>query len=368
MASWFYNKVLKHTTTPAAIKQLTLSPSNSQNNNILHDQESSSVYVPRYIGKFVKNNRQKLAKYYSLTSIQEIVPELGQSGTAYMAVPVRKTPVQERTLSRKATLVYDTSRQKKIKKAVVFDMDETIGSFTELFYIWNEIRPADYIFSRDKYLFIELADIYPELLRPGIITILKYIREQINGGNCYKLHVYTNNQCTYPEWIQLLIYYFDELVHKNHESSMFEKPICAFKINNTIIEKNRTTNAKSHADLIRCSILPETTEICFVDDTKFEKMVNERVYYIRPPPYKNPLSYETMETRFVEKYARPFPTTVRKQWFLKNKDNLKTEKEISKKILYYIREFFMMKYVPKETKKIGVKLGKFTRKNTAIRL
>ncbi len=323
MASWFYNKFTNKSDNTTSDNMQTTA-TDQLNNDI-----SSNVYIPRYIGNFVKKKITRASKYSPPKNISS---------------------------------VYESSH-KKLKKAIVLDVDETIGSFTELFFIWNAIRPADYFFSRDKTLFIDLAELYPEVLRPGMISILKYIHEQIREENCYKLHIYTNNQCTYPEWIQLLVYYLDYLVHKNGEPSIFEKPICAFKINDRVIEHKRTCHSKTHGDLIQCSILPETTEICFVDDTKFEKMIHERVYYIQPPPYKHNLSYEMMSSRFISKYNQPFPTSIKKLWFMNSeKINAKHELEISKKILYYIREFFTMKYYTKDTKRIQFKIGKFTRK------
>lgn len=331
MASWFYNKFTNKSKHSEHDSESTTAILPLKKNDLI-------IYIPRYIGNFIKPKINRLNKYSPSKSINSI---------------------------------YDSSVSTKIKKAVILDVDETIGSFTELFFIWNAIRPHDYEFTRDKTLFIDLAKLYPEVLRPGMIMILKHIHEQIRAGNCHKLHIYTNNQCTYPEWIQLLINYLDYLLHQNKEPSIFEKPICAFKINDRVIEHKRTCHSKTHSDLIKCSILPQTTEICFIDDTKFEKMINERVYYIQPPPYKHTISYEEMKSRFTSKYNTIFPTTIKKQWFIPQSNEWSSAKkellqkheiEISKKILYYIRDFFMMRYKPKDTKKIQIKIGKFTRK------
>ena len=75
------------------------------------------------------------------------------------------------------------------------------------------------------------------------------------------------------------------LEQKQNVSGLFDQLICAFKINNVIIEPNRTSTAKTHNDLIRCSLLPKTSEICFIDDKYFEGMDSGRVYYIQPKPY-----------------------------------------------------------------------------------
>ena len=51
----------------------------------------------------------------------------------------------------------------------------------------------------------------------------------------------------------------------NTEYDVFEKIINAFKVNNKIIEHNRTTHKKTYNDFINCTILPENIKICFID-------------------------------------------------------------------------------------------------------
>ena len=62
-------------------------------------------------------------------------------------------------------------------KVVVFDLDETLGSFTELGMFWEALQ--DYF---DGQLtdddFYKIVDMFPEILRPNIVTILNYLKRE----------------------------------------------------------------------------------------------------------------------------------------------------------------------------------------------
>jgi hypothetical protein len=140
---------------------------------------------------------------------------------------------------------------------------------------------------------------------------------------------------------------------------LFDQIICAFKIGNKCVELSRTSHQKNHEDLISCTLLPKTTEICFVDDTEFSQMKQDRVYYIRPRPYYHGLSLDEMMHRvfffFRDKMAVNeliFSNDYWHQWFSLNgrkesnlspsPKNLVIEMEISKKMMFSIKEFFIL--------------------------
>ena len=77
-------------------------------------------------------------------------------------------------------------------KIVVFDLDETLGSFVELGMFWDAINNT--LGKQDSSHFNEILDLYPEFLRPKIIKILKYILDRKSDGTCNKIMIYTNNQ------------------------------------------------------------------------------------------------------------------------------------------------------------------------------
>ena len=57
-------------------------------------------------------------------------------------------------------------------KVVVFDLDETLGYFSQFGQLWNELIPNKDID------FNELFDLYPEFLRPNIWEILQFLNEK----------------------------------------------------------------------------------------------------------------------------------------------------------------------------------------------
>ena len=57
-------------------------------------------------------------------------------------------------------------------KVVVFDLDETLGYFSQFGQLWNELIPNKDID------FNELFDLYPEFLRPNILEILQFLNEK----------------------------------------------------------------------------------------------------------------------------------------------------------------------------------------------
>jgi|LauGreSuBDMM15SN_2_FD.fasta_scaffold13285_2 hypothetical protein len=237
------------------------------------------------------------------------------------------------------------------KKVVVFDLDETLGSFGDLYLLWTGVQHI-----LPKYTdFSTFADIYPEFLRYGILNILQFIYEKKQKGECYKIYIYTNNQCP-KTWVQSICHFFQYKLRIT-KPVLFDQIIRAFKIGNKCIELGRTSHQKSHEDLISCTLLPKTAEICFVDDTEFSQMKQDRVYYIRPRPYHHGLSLEEMMNRlfsfFREKTSVTellFSNDYWHQWFLLNgrkestvsPKNLAVEIEISKKMMFSIKEFFIL--------------------------
>ncbi len=69
---------------------------------------------------------------------------------------------------------YTKKHKTKYLKVLVFDLDETLGDFSDLEMIWNAIQSYNDV-PNDEALFKELLDLYPEFLRYGIISILEYL-------------------------------------------------------------------------------------------------------------------------------------------------------------------------------------------------
>jgi hypothetical protein len=67
-------------------------------------------------------------------------------------------------------------------KIVVFDLDETLGYFTELGIFWDCLKNYLKQESNKTILtqsdFNDVLDLFPEFLRPNIINILTYLKKR----------------------------------------------------------------------------------------------------------------------------------------------------------------------------------------------
>jgi hypothetical protein len=198
--------------------------------------------------------------------------------------------------------------------------------------------------------FDELLNLYPEFLRPGILTILEFLHYKKTQGALNKVYIYTNNQCG-KAWVNKIVEYIHEKIGAT--KPLFDDTIYAFKIKNQIVDVRRTTNNKTHGDLIKCTMLKDdTAEICFIDDKKYTRMYGERVYYIQPLPYIHTLSKPDIIHRMMSrdtgilmfvgcgKDALHGALHGALHNFQKDgKHNLTSNIEITRKIMYYVREF-----------------------------
>jgi hypothetical protein len=273
---------------------------------------------------------------------------------------------------------YDKKYQKKYQKIIVFDLDETLGSFGDLYILWSGINNI-HTFDKEKIqdAFNRIIDIYPEFLRYGILNILDFLYSKKASRECDKLFIYTNNICT-PPWVSLIVEYVN--VKLRIKVPLFDKIISAFKINNKIVEISRTQREKTCGDLIRCTLLPKTTEICFIDDTYHRDMVNDKVYYIQPHPYEHGVSTNSIIKRFSSsQFGADFIRNAHMEhtfeeyitdWFYFHKKggesahkNSETDVFVAQKMMYHIKEFFYLTNKKNRTRRKYGRLGRQTRKH-----
>jgi len=265
---------------------------------------------------------------------------------------------------------------KKYQKMIAFDLDETLGSFADLNILWCGLQKITKKSDSEQNNFNHILDLYPEFLRYGILNILEYLYIKKKQGDCDKIYIYTNNNCN-PPWVSLITNYFNYKLNINDD--IFDKSICAFKINNKVLELSRTTQEKTYNDFIKCTLLPKTTEICFVDNTYYRNMENEKVYYIQPLAYYHNVTVKSMIERFIystisnqyndffdskkglEEYLYDWFDTNRLQIDTPTK-NLQLDIFVAQKIMYHIKEFFYLTNRKNKTKKNRIRLTKITRK------
>lgn len=251
-------------------------------------------------------------------------------------------------------------------KIVVFDLDETLGYFVEFGIFWDSLNL--YLMKNNKKElnqndFNNILDLYPEFIRPNIINILNYLKNKKKTNSCQKLMIYTNNQGP-RKWANYIISYFESKI----EFKLVDQVIGAFKINGKRIELNRTTNDKTYTDLISCTQIPVNAEVCFLDDTFYPEMANEKIYYINIKPYIHDLSFAELFERFFKSEISvslvplnkktEFIDYMNKNMQLYNLDIVKKceheyqiDKILSKRILHHLEVFFKSNINKNKTRK-----------------
>lgn len=229
------------------------------------------------------------------------------------------------------------------KKSIVFDMDETLGSFVQLgiFITILENHIHRQITSHEFNIFM---DMFPLYQRPNIITILQYLKKQKQQGKCNKIFIYTNNQGP-KSWALLIKQYFEYKLNY----PLFDKVIHAYKVNNIQVEKNRTTHNKTVKDFFNCTNLNKNAQICFLDDQYHPHMLNPNLYYL----HLNEYHYYYEPTYMFKQFKKEFQLSDIYINYLQNSNQslyldfqenkkhmqLSKEKLISKKILEELRYF-----------------------------
>jgi len=234
-------------------------------------------------------------------------------------------------------------------KVVVFDLDETLGYFTEFAMFFDiltkhlNLRPRLH-----QKVFNQVFDLYPEYLRPHILFILTFLKTKKMTGECTKVLIYTNNRGP-PSWAKMIKSYLEDKIRYK----LFDKIVGAFKVHGKIVEVCRRTNEKTTDDLLRCAKLPENTQICFVDDTHYEGM--ENVYYIKLSPYIYNLHMNTLVSRFLNtsmtdewkinkrefvQYVIEKEASYTYKYHPKDDDEYLIDKIISKKLYTFLVNFF----------------------------
>lgn len=229
-------------------------------------------------------------------------------------------------------------------KIVVFDLDETLGYFTQFGIFWDSLHK--YLNKKDKPSFTDVLELYPEFLRPNIINILNYLKKKKQTDHCNKVLIYTNNVGP-RKWAEQIVAYFEDKINYK----LFDQIIAAFKINGKRVELGRTTQNKTHHDLIQCTKIPQETEICFIDDVFYPGMANDSVYYINIKPYFYSMPFPEMLNRFKTSFpsfcGEDFESLMTEYMdmyhfavFKKKKDEYEVDKILGKHIIHHLQKFF----------------------------
>ena len=83
---------------------------------------------------------------------------------------------------------YKRKRRRSNGRVIAFDLDETLGSFTDLEILWSALQHFTQEYTPIN--FNQLLDLYPEFLRYGIIHILEFLLQKKKMGQCKHIYIY----------------------------------------------------------------------------------------------------------------------------------------------------------------------------------
>ena len=253
-----------------------------------------------------------------------------------------------------------------INKVVVFDLDETLGYFTQLGVLFDTIEL--YTNTDVKFdVFSKLFDLYEEIFRVNIFSILNYLK-RIKSKNNIKIIMYTNNQAE-KNWCLNIVKYIEARL----SCKLFDHIIHAYKIGHKRVEQCRTSHDKKYNDLIKCAKLPENTKVCFIDDQYHKHMKHKNVYYINIKPYTYKIHNIDFFGRFFESKVfneithsnkindeDHFKSFVQNHFknirFVndRNTEDMKSDRVLTKKIMYHIQKFITRKNITRKNRKTHV--------------
>lgn len=192
-----------------------------------------------------------------------------------------------------------------IPKIVVFDLDETLGTFYEFSLLWDFYNEYYKQQNRQQFLsgyslgqtdFNALLDLYTtECIRPMMFHILEYLKLQKINGICDKVIIFTNNQGP-RSWAHMIQTYFETKL----QYPLFDQIVGAYKVNDTLNEPCRTSHDKKYTDFLQCTELSEPIDICFVDDLLHKEMLHPNVFYIKVNPFECHMSKTGWVDRFLQ--------------------------------------------------------------------
>tara|TARA_Y100000741_G_scaffold14141_2_gene11185 strand:+ start:2091 stop:2885 length:795 start_codon:yes stop_codon:yes gene_type:complete len=247
--------------------------------------------------------------------------------------------------------------------AIVFDLDETLGHFSQPYKFWNSLKKFLNTELIDEIYLYSFFDLFPEFFRINIFKILKFIKKKKISGYCDYVMIYTNNNGP-NYWVNIIQNY----IHKKLKYKLFDQIIRAFKINGKTIEICRTTYGKSYKDLLSCTKLPYNTQICFIDDQLHAEMNHDNVWYIYIQPYIFNLEYEKISKKYYKENISLFQkfNKTEKEFFeyMKNLDNInKANYNFNKSQVEKNIDLLISKKLEKDIHDFIVKKSNFTKKN-----
>ena len=220
----------------------------------------------------------------------------------------------------------------KRRQAVVFDLDKTIGFFTQIAVVMEAVED---VLGREMKLqeFFDFLDVYPHVFRPDMFKIFNYLKKQKKRNKELKVLIYTNNIGP-KSWVMNIRKYIEKKINYK----LFDKVIPAWKVGKEIYEPNRTTHNKTYRDLLRCGKLSKNYKVLFLDDLEHEQMRVDKVTYLLVKKYRYDERFEKLVDTLMKSKIKDM--MVKKT---KCNNNCNNNELIEMKLIESIKKSFYMK-------------------------
>lgn len=175
-------------------------------------------------------------------------------------------------------------------KYIVFDLDETVGHFVQLGFIYGAFEKY---FHRELHLHEKffIFDTFHEMFRPGIFKVFNKIMREKEKQDI-SVVLFTNNQGP-PSWADTIIKY----IHLKLDYKLFDRIIGAYRVRGIINEPLRTGDDKRYKDFKKIVGVNDSIPVLFFDDQVHYDMLNSNVSYILIEPYKKVYSIKEIIKR-----------------------------------------------------------------------
>jgi len=176
---------------------------------------------------------------------------------------------------------------------VVFDLDKTIGYFTQLGVLMEAIERNINRELKQQEIYI-LFDLFPDCFRKGIMKTFQYLIKK-KKSHKIKVIIYTNNIGP-KTWVHTIKKY----IENKFKYPLFNRTIAAWKVGPLVYEKLRTSHNKKYDDLLKCAKLKKTDKIIFFDDYIHYYLKHPNVTYINNKPYEKDYIFEKMVNKLLK--------------------------------------------------------------------
>jgi hypothetical protein len=170
-------------------------------------------------------------------------------------------------------------------------MDDTLGHFEEIAIFLTGLRKGLGNKMTEEYSF-KVLDLFPNFFRPGIINILKNIKKKKRKDSLIKVLIYTNNMGPHS-WTVFIKKYLEIKVG----GKLFDHIISGYKPDTNI--NKRTTHYKTVPDILRCTGLNKKTRFLFIDDQQHDRMVHNKVTYMKIHAYNYGIPFKTLVDKYM---------------------------------------------------------------------